>query len=110
MGPFLRVNTLPYVIHLFLDARHFFANPPADEAFLRQHDISYIVVTGQNQLLGYTGETGGVNKNIRSAPFLHKVMSRRGVTIYQVLGVNPPPVSPLLKGQYIHCLTTKVRF
>ena len=110
MGPFLRVNTLPYVIHLFLDARHFFANPPADEAFLRQHDISYIVVTGQNQLLGYTGETGGVNKDIRSAPFLHKVLNRRGVTVYQVQGINPPPVSPLLKGQYVHCMTTRVRF
>jgi hypothetical protein len=108
MGPFLRVDMLPYVMGLFLAARHFFADPPSDEAFLRQHSINYIVVTGQNQLLGYTGETGDVNRNIRSAPFLHEVFSRRYVTIYQVQGVHPPPVSPLLKGQYLHCMTTRV--
>jgi hypothetical protein len=108
MGPFLRVDKLPYVISLFLAARHFFADPPADEAFLRQHGIDYIVVTGQNQLLGYTGETGSVNKNINSTPFLHAVFRRPFVTIYQVQGVDPPPVSPLLKGQYLHCMTTRV--
>ncbi len=110
MGPFLRVDTLPYVISLFLAARHFFGDPLSDEAFLRQHDISYVVVTGQNQLLGYTGETGGVNKDIHAAPFLHQVLTRRYVTVYQVQGVDPPPASPLLKGQYVHCMTSRVRF
>ena len=52
----------------------------------------------------------GVNKDIRAAPFLHKVLSRHGVTVYQVKGVSPPPASPLLKGQYVHCMTTHVRF
>ena len=110
MGPFLRVDTLPYVVNLFLAARQFFGNPPYDEAFLRQHSISYVVVTGQNQLLGYTGQTGNVNKDIHAAPFLHPVLNKWHATVYRVRGVHPPPVSPLLKGKYIHCMTTRVRF
>jgi len=106
----LRVDKLPYVINLFLAARHFFEDPLAHEAFLRQHDISYVVVTGQNQLLGYSGQTGNVSKAIRTVPFLHPVLTRHYVTVYQVRGADPPPVSPLLKGPYIHCMTSPVRF
>jgi len=111
MGPFLRVDKLPYVIDVFLAARHFFKDPLSHEAFLRQHDISYVVLTGQNQLLGYTGQTGKVNVHgIRTAPFLQPVLTRPYVTVYQVQGVAPPPVSPLLKGPYIHCMTSPVHF
>jgi hypothetical protein len=111
MGPFLRVDTLPYVVSLFLAARHFFGNPLAHEAFLRQHRISYVVVTRQNQLLGYTGATGRVNWSaMRAAPFLHPVLKTRYVTVYQVQGAHPPPVSPLLTGPYIHCMTSRVSF
>jgi hypothetical protein len=110
MGPFLRVDRLPYVINLFLAARHFFEDPLSHEAFLRQHAISYVVVTGQNQLLGYTGQTGNTSKAIRTAPFLHPVLTRPYVTVYQVRGADSPPVSPLLKGPYIHCMTSPVRF
>jgi hypothetical protein len=110
MGPFLRVNTLPHVISLFLAARQFFEHPLSHEAFLRQHGISYVVVTGQNELFGYTGETGRVNQDIHAAPFLRPVHTRRYVTVYQVQGADPPPVSPLLKGPYIHCVTSRVRF
>jgi hypothetical protein len=109
MGPFLRVDTLPYVVNLFLAARHFFGDPISNEAFLRQHGISYVVVTGQNQLFGYTGPTGSVNwAALRAAPFLHPVLKTRYVTVYQVQGAHPPPVSPLLKGPYIHCMTSGV--
>jgi hypothetical protein len=111
MGPFLRVDKLPYVINLFLAARHFFEDPLSHEAFLRQHDISYVVVTGQNQLLGYTGQTGKANEDgLRAAPFLHPILTRPYVTVYQVQGSNPLPVSPLLKGPYIHCMTSRVHF
>ena len=111
MGPFLRVDTLPYVVNLFLAARHFFRDPISHEAFLRQHGISYVVVTGQNQLLGYTGATGSVSwAGMRAAPFLHPVLKTRYATVYQVQGARPPPVSPLLKGPYIHCMTSRVHF
>jgi len=110
MGPFLRVDKLPYVINLFLAARHFFEDPLSHEAFLRQHDISYVVVTGQNQLLGYSGQTGNASKAIRTAPFLRPVLTWHYVTVYKVRGADPPPVSPLLKGPYIHCMRSPVRF
>ena len=110
MGPFLRVNTLPHVISLFLAARQFFEHPLSHEAFLRQYGISYVVVTGQNQLFGYTGETGKVNPDIHTAPFLRPVHTRGYVTVYQVQGAEPPPASPLLKGPYLHCMTSRVRF
>src|SRR5215467_11236086 len=45
MGPFLRVDKLPYVVSLLLSARQFFKNPQANEAFLRQHGITYVVVS-----------------------------------------------------------------
>jgi hypothetical protein len=111
MGPFLRVDKLPYVVSLFLDARQFFESPLSHEAFLRQHGISYVVVARGQEIMGYGGLTGKVNMHdIRAAPFLHQVLATRSITIYQVQGAHPPAVSPLLKGQYLHCLTAPVHF
>ncbi len=111
MGAYLRTDKLPYVISLFLDARHFFGSPQSSEAFLRQHDISYVVLARDNQLLGYPGPTGPTNyPAMRATPFLHRVLSRPFVTVYQVQGSAAAPVSPLLRGPYLHCLTTPVRF
>ena len=61
MGPFLRVDKLPYVISLMLSARRFFQDPRSNEAFLREHGISYVVVSKAGLLLGYTGPTGTAN-------------------------------------------------
>jgi len=111
MGPFLRVDKLPYVISLFLGARQFFTSPLSHQAFLRQHDISYVVVARQDQLLGYKGPIGKTNTHdLRAAPFLHRVLANRSVVVYQVQGAQPLPVSPLLKGPYLHCSTAPVHF
>lgn len=109
MGPFLRVDRLPYVVNLFMAAHRFFKDPLTHEAFLRKHGISYVVVSNQGQLLGYS--TGRVRWSVTQAPpFLHPVLRTRYVTVYQVQGAHPPPVSPLLKGPYIHCMTSRVHF
>jgi len=111
MGPFLRPDRLRYVISLFLAARQFFEAPLSHEVFLRQHGISYVVVARQNQLLGYGGPTGKVNRpGIHAAPFLHPVLVKPYVTVYQVQGAHPLTDSPLLKGPYLHCITSPVHF
>jgi hypothetical protein len=111
MGPFLRVDKLPYVTNLFLGARQFFTSPLSHQAFLRQHGISYVVVARQGELLGYNGPTGRANTHaLSAAPFLHRVMANRSVVVYQVQGAQPLPVSPLLKGPYLHCDTAPVHF
>lgn len=111
MGPFLRVDKMPYVASLFLTARQFFQAPLSHEAFLRQHGISYVVLAREPELLGSQAATGQTNfHDMRAAPFLHQVMANRSVVVYQVRGAHPPPVSPLLKGPYLHCINTPVRF
>jgi hypothetical protein len=111
MGPFLRPDKLGYVISLFLAARQFFQAPLSHQAFLSQHGISYVVVVRQSQLLGYGGPTGKANMPaIRAAPFLHPVLVKPYVIVYQVQGARPPPGSPLLSGPYLHCITSRVHF
>jgi hypothetical protein len=111
MGPFLRVDKLPYVVSLMLSARQFFKNPRANEAFLRQHAISYVVVSRVGMLLGYPGPTGTTNVQAMSgAPFLKRVFMTPSVIVYRVVGAHAPPVSPLLKGPVLHCIRTRVHF
>jgi hypothetical protein len=111
MGPFLRVDKLPHVVSLFLGARQFFQNPIANEAYLRQHDISYVVVTPVSLLLGYTGLTGPANvRELNAAPFLERVLSKPSVVVYKVRGARPVPVSPLLKGPDLHCVREPIHF
>ncbi len=111
MGPFLRVDKLPSVIHLFLGARQFFSSPQAHEEFLRRYHITYVVTVGQKELLGYSGPTGSTNTPaIRAAPFLRPVLTKKYATVFRVRGSDPAPVSPLLKGPDLHCITTRVRF
>jgi hypothetical protein len=109
MGPFLRADKLPYVVNLMLRARHYFMNPARNEAFLRQHRISYVVIAQRSGLLGYQGPTGHADiPGLDSSRFLHRVLTTSSLTVYQVQGAQPPPVSPLLKGPYLHCLTSRV--
>jgi hypothetical protein len=111
MGPFLRVDKLPYVTSLMLSARQFFKNPQGNEAFLRQHGISYVVVSRVGMLLGYPGPTGTTNVQAMSAaPFLKRVFMTSSVIVYRVVGAHAPPVSPLLKGPVLHCIRTRVHF
>ncbi len=111
MGPFLRVDKLPYVVNLLLDSRQFFQNPQANEAFLRQHNISYVVVSRVPFLLGYPGPTGVTNvAKMNSAPFLQRVLVTPAVIVYRVVGARPAPVSPLLKGPVLHCIRTRVHY
>src|SRR5215475_4369500 len=111
MGPFLRPDKLQQVIPLFLSARRFFRSPQSNEAFLREHDITYVVITRQDQLLGYSGPTGTPRvRAIHAAPFLHPVLTTPAATVYLVQGARMLPVSPLLTGPYLHCITTRVHY
>jgi hypothetical protein len=111
MGPFLRVDKLPYVVGLMLSARRFFQDPRSNEAFLREHGISYVVVSKVGLLLGYTGPPGTANiPELNAAPFLQQVLVTRSAIVYQVRNARPGPVSPLLKGPILHCITTPVHF
>jgi hypothetical protein len=109
MGPFLRVDKLPYVVSLMLSARRFFKNPQANEAFLRQHDISYVVVSRVQ--LGYPGPIGRTNvRAMDAAPFLQRVFVTPSAIVYRVAGAHALPVSPLLRGPVLHCIRTPVHF
>jgi hypothetical protein len=109
MGPFLRVDKLPYVISLLLSARHFFTDPQANEAFLREHDITYVVVSRVQ--IGYFGPTGKTNiQAMNAAPFLQRVFVTPSAIVYRVVGAHAPPVSPLLQGPALHCIRTPVHF
>ena len=109
MGPFLRVDKLPYVVSLMLSARHFFENPQANEAFLRQHDISHVVVSRVQ--IGYPWPIGRTNVQAMDvAPFLQRVFVTPSATVYRVVGAHVPPVSPLLKGPVLHCIRTPIHF
>jgi hypothetical protein len=111
MGPFLRTDKLPYVVNLMLSAKQFFGSPDANAAFLRQHQISYVVVARHRLLLGYVGPTGQTNiAGLDDSPFLHRVLVTPGFIVYQVHDAHPPPASPLLKGPYLHCMTTRLHF
>jgi hypothetical protein len=109
MGPFLRVDKLPYVVSLLLSARQFFKDPQANEAFLRQHDITYVVVSRVQ--IGYFGPTGKTNiQALDAAPFLQRVFVTPSGIVYRVVGAHAPPVSPLLKGPVLHCIRTPIHF
>lgn len=111
MGPFLRVDKLPYVVSLMLSARRFFQDPRSNEAFLREHGISYVVVARRGLLLGYSGPPGTANiGELDAAPFLQQVRATRAAIVYRVLDAHPGPVSPLLKGPVLRCITTPVHF
>jgi hypothetical protein len=107
MGPFLRPERMPYVDSLMLSARRFYLDPLPNQALLRQHGITYVVVAKVSLLLGYMGPESGYNlRNLDAAPFLHRVLRTPSVVVYRVNGARVPPPSPLLKGPYLHCLTT----
>jgi hypothetical protein len=109
MGPFLRVDKLPYVVSLMLSARQFFKDPQANEAFLRQHAITYVVVSRVQ--IGYFGPTGKTNvQAMNAAPFLRRVFVTPSAIVYRVVGAHAPPVSPLLQGPVLHCITTPIHF
>jgi hypothetical protein len=78
---------------------------------LREHDITYVVVTRQDQLLGYSGPTGTPKfRAMRAAPFLRPVLTTPAATVYLVQGARMLPVSPLLAGPDLHCISTPVHF
>jgi hypothetical protein len=111
MGPFLRVNQLPYVVNLMLGARNFYASPLSNESFLRQHNISYVVVSKVTGLIGYSGPIGETDISaLNAAPFLQRMLETPGVLVYKVVGAHVPPVSPLLKGPYLHCIKEPAHF
>jgi hypothetical protein len=111
MGPFLRVDKVPYVVSLMLGTRNFYRSAPTDEAFLRQHDITYVVVALGRSTLGYPGPISTPNTHATAAaPFLHQVYASPSLVVYRVAGARVPPVSPLFKGPYLHCLTAPAHF
>jgi hypothetical protein len=114
MGPFLRPSVLPSVVSLMLSTRQFYLHPQSNEAFLRQHDITYVVVARIRNMIGYAGPIGSVRKIDLSAmnatSFLRPVFVKPYVHVYQVVGARVPAPSPLLKGPYLHCLSKPARF
>ncbi|HUJ05306.1 MAG TPA: hypothetical protein VLX31_04245 [Streptosporangiaceae bacterium] len=111
MGAFLRTNELPYVVKLMLAAQAFFHEPMADDGFLRQHDISYVVVASGYQELGYEAPIGPPNlRQLSATPFLQLVYSSRSIQVYKVVGTQATPVSALLQGPYLHCIRTPVSY
>jgi len=111
MGAFLRTQQLPYVVGLMLRTQRFFRSPAGDEKFLREHDISFVVVARGYQELGYAAPIGPPNyRQLAAVPFLQLVFSTRSILVYQVVGARSVPVSPLLKGPYLHCVRSRIRF
>jgi len=111
MGPFLRLDKMPYVVSLMLSTRNFYRSAPTDEAFLRQHGITYVVVALKNNVLGYPGPISTPSTGATAtAPFLHQVYASPSLVVYRVAGARVPPVSPLFKGPYLHCLTAPAHF
>jgi hypothetical protein len=111
MGSFLRPRTMNYVVHLMLGARRFYTSPLNDEAYLRKHDINYVVTATGPVTLGYPVLRTAPNvSELNAAPFLHEVLAQPYLTVYQVKGAPTPPVSPLLTGPYLHCETTPLHF
>ena len=111
MGAFLRLGQMPYVVNLMLDTRNFYRSAPSQEAFLRQHNITYVVVARTNDLLGYPGPIHTPTTTATdAAPFLRPVYVTPSVVVYRVAGAPVPPVSPLFKGPYLHCLTAPAHF
>jgi len=109
MGAFLRTNQLPYVVKLMLQTQSFFHYPVTDEQFLREHNISYVVVALGYQELGYEAPIGPPNtRQLSATPFLQLVYSSRSIMVYKVVGDPASPVSPLLKGPYLHCITRPI--
>jgi hypothetical protein len=111
MGPFIRPGLLPYVINFLLDARKFYRFPSSNEAFLREHDVTYVLVAREGEMLGYGGLMGQINVRAGdTAPFLHRVLDTPSVLAYKVEGTPDRAVSPLLKGPYLYCRTTPAHF
>jgi len=111
MGPFLRLDKMPYVVNLMLNTRNFYRSAPSDEAFLRQHNITYVVVALRRNTLGYPAPISyPTTRATAAAPFLHQVYASPDVVVYRVAGARVPPVSPLFKGPYLHCLTAPAHF
>jgi hypothetical protein len=111
MGPFLRLDKMSYVTYLMLSTRNFYRSAPTDEAFLRQHDITYVVVSLKRNTLGYPGPISTpTTRATAAAPFLHQVYASPVLVVYRVAGARVPPVSPLFKGPYLHCLTAPAHF
>ncbi len=111
MGAFLRTKQLPYVVQLLLKAQKFFHFPMSDAEFLRRYDISYVVVARGYQELGYAAPIGPPNfRQLSASPFLQLVYSTRTILVYKVVGAPTVAVSRLLKGPYLHCITSPVRY
>jgi hypothetical protein len=114
MGPFLRPSVLPYVTSLMLSARQFYLHPQTNEAFLRQHGITYVVVARARNMIGYAGPIGPSRATdvqaLDATSFLRPVFVKPYVRVYQVVGAHTPAPSPLLTGPYLHCLTQPAGF
>jgi hypothetical protein len=111
MGPFLRPDKMGYVTSLMLGARNFYSDPQAHQAFLRQYNITYVIVARPRKLLGYLGPEGSANlSGLDAAPFLHRVYTRQSAIVYHVTGARAPAPSTLLRGHYLHCLTGPAKF
>ena len=75
------------------------------------HDISFVIVARGFQELGYQASLGPPNiGEMNSVPFLRRVYMSKTMLVYEVtaVGTAVAPESPLLRGPYLHCLTSPV--
>jgi hypothetical protein len=88
MTPYLRPDILVPIVRLLLSAREFFHDPLANEAFLQQQGIDYVVLLKRGAV-GYREPIGKTDlAAIESAPFLKPVHLTPAMSIYQVVGVS----------------------
>jgi hypothetical protein len=92
MGPYFRPDVLAPAMRQLLASRQFFIDPSSD-AYLRAQNVAAVVTTSVPQQLGGAYKVGPINiAGLESAPFLQKVTSGGGVTVYRVLGFDPSTV------------------
>jgi hypothetical protein len=88
--PFLRPAILQPIVRLLLQARDFFHDPQAHQAFLGPHAVDFVVVLAGGHV-GYRETIGTTNTAaLDGLSSLQRVFANEGMTIYRVTG---PPLT-----------------
>ncbi len=94
-----------------LQARAFFADPVANEAFLGRHHVSYVVLARTDQLLGYAAPVGRPDyQAVTAVPFLRPAYQTPAITVYRVAGAGPAPPLPRAAAAGLRCQRTPVQW
>jgi hypothetical protein len=86
--PFLRPAILQPIVRLLLQARDFFHDPQAHQAFLRARAVDFVVVLSGGHV-GYRETIGTTNSAaLAGLSSLERVFANSGMTIYRVTGAT----------------------